>query len=321
MSEAPTSSTATAATSSAPEEPAGGSPSSSGDAPSSSSAAYVDGSCLGRNASSTAMINPAEFLQPLTTHIDETLVQFEMFSTRKPRNLMAGTSSGLKSVAKGVVTGAVGLVTSPIQGAQQGGVQGFFLGLASGLFSAVALPVAGCAVGAFQVGRGAVNSVEASYEAAHGKDWDQEKREWFEYNLEEDAAKVQALDENGGEARAAAHTASARIASQARELAMTRAPCLATRGRGPRRPRQPRPGRWRLVAAGRRRRGQEAGRHDVLRPARSAVRCSSLKVAPLDPVAGSGRLGGARAYAPRSAASTAWRLAVASAARPRPPLR
>ena len=169
MSEAPTSSTATAATSSAPEEPAGGSPSSSGDAPSSSSAAYVDGSCLGRNATSTAMINPAEFLQPLTTHIDETLEQFEMFSTRKPRNLMAGTSSGLKSVAKGVVTGAVGLVASPIQGAQKGGVQGFFLGLASGLFSAVALPVAGCAVGAFQVGRGAVNSVEVSYEAAHAR--------------------------------------------------------------------------------------------------------------------------------------------------------
>lgn len=112
-------------------------------------------------------------------HIDETMEQFDMFSTRKPRDMKAGTSSGLKSVTKGFVTGAVGLVAAPIQGAKAGGLQarlaahvrrpprsaalhtqavssssqparlrtqGFFLGLASGLFSAVALPVAGCAV-------------------------------------------------------------------------------------------------------------------------------------------------------------------------------
>jgi hypothetical protein len=79
-------------------------------------------------------------------------------------------------------------------------VQGFFLGLASGLFSAVALPVAGCAVGAMQMGRGVVNTIEASYETHNGKDWDNEKREWFTYSLEHDASKVQAMDEaDGGE--------------------------------------------------------------------------------------------------------------------------
>ena len=75
---------------------------------------------------------------------------------------------GLKSVAKGVVTGAVGLVASPIAGAKDAGVQGFFMGLASGIFSAVALPVAGAAVGAYQLGRGAINSVESSIESANG---------------------------------------------------------------------------------------------------------------------------------------------------------
>ena len=79
-------------------------------------------------------------------------------------------------------------------------MQGFFLGLASGLFSAVALPVAGCAVGAMQMGRGVVNTIEASYETHNGKDWDNEKREWFTYSLEDDASKVQAMDEaDGGE--------------------------------------------------------------------------------------------------------------------------
>ena len=114
-----------------------------------------------------------------------------MFSTRKPKDVKAGASSGLKSVTKGIVTGAVGLVAAPIQGAKSGGLQGFFLGLASGLFSAVALQVAGCAVGAMQVGRGVVNTIEASYETHQGKDWDHEKREWYTYSLEEDAKRVQ----------------------------------------------------------------------------------------------------------------------------------
>ena len=57
------------------------------------------------------------------THIDETMEQFDMFSTRKPRDVKAGASSGLKSVTKGIVTGAVGLVAAPIQGAKSGGLQ------------------------------------------------------------------------------------------------------------------------------------------------------------------------------------------------------
>jgi len=47
------------------------------------------------------------------------LPEFDMFSTRKPRNLIAGTSSGLKSVVKGVVGGTVGLIATPIVRAHQ----------------------------------------------------------------------------------------------------------------------------------------------------------------------------------------------------------
>ena len=94
------------------------------------------------------------------------------------------------------MTGAVGLIAAPISGAKTGGVQGFFMGLASGLFTAVTLPVAGAAVATYQVGRGAINSVEEAIESAYGKDWDQQKREWYNYDLAADAAKVQALDEN-----------------------------------------------------------------------------------------------------------------------------
>ena len=39
---------------------------------------------------------------------------------------------------------------------------------------------------------------------ALSQDWDNEKREWFTYNLEEEAVKVQGLDEQGETAALAA---------------------------------------------------------------------------------------------------------------------
>ena len=121
--------------------------------------------------------------------------EFDLFSTRRPRNLMAGTSSGLKSVIKGAASGTFGLFAHPIKGAATNGFAGFCSGLASGLIGFVALPVAGAAVGAMQVGRGLVNSAEAVLESNAGKEWDQEKRQWYTYRLSDDAERVRALDE------------------------------------------------------------------------------------------------------------------------------
>lgn len=104
-------------------------------------------------------------------------------------------SSGLKSVVKGTVAGAANLVAQPIAGASQDGVKGFLTGLASGVATAVALPVAGVCVGAYQVGRGIVNSGEAMVSAGKGMLWDEEKREWYFYDLEKDRAKVMAEED------------------------------------------------------------------------------------------------------------------------------
>mmetsp|Transcript_29414 Transcript_29414/g.41148 ORF Transcript_29414/g.41148 Transcript_29414/m.41148 type:complete len:722 (+) Transcript_29414:41-2206(+) len=109
-----------------------------------------------------------------------------LFSTRRPKDGWAGLSSGLKSVVKGTAAGAVSLVAQPIAGAQQGGVGGFLAGLATGVASAVALPVTGVCVGAYQVGRGVVNSGEAVKNSHLGMQWDKEKREWFYYYLDQD---------------------------------------------------------------------------------------------------------------------------------------
>ncbi len=127
----------------------------------------------------------------------ETLPEMAMFSTRRPKDLVAGTSSAIKSFTKGVACGTVGLFAAPIVGAQQGGFNGFCSGLASGLLGAVALPVAAASIGAMQIARGAYNSFEAIHESASGKDWDQERRQWYEYNLQKDADDVRSLDEHG----------------------------------------------------------------------------------------------------------------------------
>ena len=111
----------------------------------------------------------------------------EMFSLRKPRNVIAGISSGCKSLLKGTLSGVVGLVAAPIVGVKDNGFQGFCLGLANGIVGAVALPVTGAAVATLQIGRGVVNTAEAAVESASGKDWDQERREWYQYDLQAEA--------------------------------------------------------------------------------------------------------------------------------------
>jgi hypothetical protein len=56
--------------------------------------------------------------------------------------------------------------------------------------SAVALPVTGVCVGAYQVGRGVVNSAEAMSSARQGMVWDKRKREWYFYYLDKEWEEV-----------------------------------------------------------------------------------------------------------------------------------
>jgi curved DNA-binding protein CbpA len=118
-----------------------------------------------------------------------------LFSTRRPRDGWAGLSSGIKSVAKGTAAGVASLIAQPVVGAKHGGVAGFFTGLATGVASCVALPVTGVCVGAYQVGRGVYNSAEAISSAGKGMVWNESKREWYYYNLDEEVEEVQRLSE------------------------------------------------------------------------------------------------------------------------------
>ena len=113
-----------------------------------------------------------------------------LFSTRRPKDGWAGLSSGLKSVVKGAGAGIASLIAAPIAGAQEEGGKGFLKGLAAGCASAVALPLTGLCVGAYQVGRGVVNSGEAMVNSRKGMIWDDEKREWYFYLLDREHGQI-----------------------------------------------------------------------------------------------------------------------------------
>mmetsp|Transcript_19881 Transcript_19881/g.49452 ORF Transcript_19881/g.49452 Transcript_19881/m.49452 type:complete len:707 (+) Transcript_19881:269-2389(+) len=118
----------------------------------------------------------------------------QLFSTRRPKDGWAGLGSGFKSVARGTAAGVVSLVAQPMVGAKQGGVGGFLAGLATGVASCVALPATGVCVGAYQVGRGVYNSVEAIDSSSKGMVWNEKKREWYHYKLDEDMKEVEEIE-------------------------------------------------------------------------------------------------------------------------------
>ena len=99
-------------------------------------------------------------------------------------------------MAKGVIAGAVSLIAQPIAGAQQEGAKGFFKGLATGVASAVALPLTGVAVGAYQLARGVGNQGEANQASKEGMQWDEITRKWYYYFLDKDLEEVEAWYKN-----------------------------------------------------------------------------------------------------------------------------
>jgi hypothetical protein len=56
----------------------------------------------------------------------------DLFSVRRPKNVLAGLSSGTQSALKGVTAGVATLIAAPIVGAKQEGTSGFFKGLGAG---------------------------------------------------------------------------------------------------------------------------------------------------------------------------------------------
>ena len=102
-----------------------------------------------------------------------------VFSTKRPKDAMAGLASGLKTIGKGACVGAAILVAAPIQGAREEGFKGFCKGLAAGIVGAVAMPATAAAVGAAHMRRGLYNTPNSFAQRANGKEWDEQSRTWI----------------------------------------------------------------------------------------------------------------------------------------------
>ena len=114
----------------------------------------------------------------------------DVFSTRNPKDVGAGLSSGLKSFGKGLAGGLVSLVALPVAKAREEGAVGFAKGLGLGVLSAVTLTLAGAGTGVVQIGRGIANTPGAIKARMDDKVWDEENRVWVLYNLKEEADMI-----------------------------------------------------------------------------------------------------------------------------------
>lgn len=116
----------------------------------------------------------------------------EIFSTRRPRDFIAGAASGLKTCGRSLAAGLASFYLSPIEGSKSNGAKGLALGLRDGTCSAVLLPATGVIIGIVQVVRGLANTPVAVAESFKGLEWNQEQRCWQVpcYRLDEEASRL-----------------------------------------------------------------------------------------------------------------------------------
>lgn len=126
-----------------------------------------------------------------------------LFSLRRPKDIREGFGSGVGNILKGTLGGAALLVTAPIKGAYDGGhsegswgaMKGFGAGLGLGVVGGVSMMVGGAVTGVVQIGRGIYHTPGSVSAMSSGKEWDDERREWYIYNLEEEAKSVLTVSE------------------------------------------------------------------------------------------------------------------------------
>ena len=118
-----------------------------------------------------------------------------LFSTKVPRDAIAGTSSGLKNLGKGVLGGLCSLTIIPYTCAKEEGISGFIKGIGIGLLGGIFLPVAGMFTGSVQILKGILNTPEAITSNMDGKIWDYDTRTWIIYNLKEETDEIFKISE------------------------------------------------------------------------------------------------------------------------------
>jgi len=125
-----------------------------------------------------------------------------LFNMKKPKDIRDGLGNGLGNIMKGVLGGAAMIVTAPVAGAYEGSnegswgaAKGFAKGLGGGILAGGGMIVAGAVSGAYQIGRGLINTPTSLHASSQGKDWDPETRTWVIYNLQEEFSAIGSISE------------------------------------------------------------------------------------------------------------------------------
>jgi hypothetical protein len=134
---------------------------------------------------------------------EESEPEDSVFTLKRPKDIREGLSGGVGNILKGALGGAALLVSAPIKGAYDGGnsqgswgaVKGFGTGLGIGVVGGMTMIVGGAVTGVVQIGRGIYNTPGSVSAISAGKDWDEEKREWYVYNLETESKEVLSMSE------------------------------------------------------------------------------------------------------------------------------
>ncbi|KAL7535726.1 hypothetical protein ACHAXR_006693 [Thalassiosira sp. AJA248-18] len=114
-----------------------------------------------------------------------------LFVTQKPRDIVEGVRIAFSNALRGSFYGLTALFASPIGGLKYGS-GGVVAGLISGVVLGVAMPLAGFAIGAFQIVRGVVETPMAIVDGfINCKIYDETNRTWQEYRLDEDIIEIQ----------------------------------------------------------------------------------------------------------------------------------
>eukprot|EP00927_Polykrikos_kofoidii_P018602 TRINITY_DN18632_c0_g1_i1.p1 TRINITY_DN18632_c0_g1~~TRINITY_DN18632_c0_g1_i1.p1 ORF type:complete len:634 (-),score=104.87 TRINITY_DN18632_c0_g1_i1:166-2067(-) len=157
----------------------------------------------------------------------------EIFSTRRPRDAIAGSVSASKTVLRSCAAGAATLLMAPSEASRRDGTSGFLVGMGQSMVTAAMLPCCGVAVAAVQVARGLANTPVAVVESFRGYHWSDKDRTWGyeEYTLKEEARELRRRQKEG-EAEAARARAKSRCAGRRRRPSTNDGSCGTTSAGG-----------------------------------------------------------------------------------------
>jgi len=116
-----------------------------------------------------------------------------LFNTQKPRDILEGFKMSLSNTLRGTFYGLTAFIATPIGGLKYG-IIGFIGGILTGSILGITMPLYGVIVGITQFARGIIETPQAIMDGfVNCKVYDDTKREWLEYRLDDDIDEINKL--------------------------------------------------------------------------------------------------------------------------------